>query len=304
MQGAVLVVHYFSYPFIRNVAHFIHETLGDSFERGAALSIREAVDEAEFEENTAVFIIGETFPPFQRQDGCRYFYLNFSVVSVLGRPWETGLAARRAIRHKRKMLAGRLGSVDAVLDYYPPQTRVLQRQLGLLVLGFDVATVAPAKSISMRERPYDVCFVGSLNARRRAVCDVIRDRDLSMSPSKDIVIEDAAAQSRVCLNVHSVRSHHFETPRFLAAFAAGTPMVTEPSFGAGGIVDLSHAVEDRCDALPDAVERLLSEDDRLEEMGQNARHWYLATYLPRARKNWRETCERLRHLEFDGRAVA
>ncbi len=294
MSRAALVIHSFSYPFIKNVAHFIHEMIQSHFDEKAELFITDTVDAAKHDENTSVFLIGENIPIFQRKPGCTYIYLNFSVVTVLGRPWETGIEARLAIRSKRKMLAKRLPSIDILLDYYPPQTEVLRRQLNIPVFGFDVATLRQQEFRPMQDRAYDVCFVGSLNQRRQSVCDAIEAMGLTLSPSKDIVIEDASAQSRVCLNVHSVKSHHFETPRFVAALSAGTPIVSELSFCSDAIVGRQYTTEGSCADLPLAVANLLSQGDQLNKLGHDAQLWYNTTYLPRARTKWRETCDVIR----------
>ena len=295
MNSAALVVHSFSYPFIKNVALFIHKAIQTHFDSNAELLICDTVDEAEHGENTTVFLIGENFKPFNRRPGCTYVYLNFSVVTVLGRFWETGLKARLAIRSKLKRLSGHLRSVDILLDYYPPQTKVLQRKLKIPVLGFDVATSLQQEFVPMKDRQYDVCFVGGLNKRRQSVCDAIRASGMSLSPSEGIAIEDAAAQSRVCLNVHSVKSHHLETPRFVAALSAGTPIVTEPSFGAHTVVDRRFVTEKNCAQLPSTVDELLHAG-KLEALGQGARRWYGDTYIPCAQANWRETCRAIRAI--------
>lgn len=287
MSRAALVVHSYSYPYIKNVALFVHDTIQTYLDASAKLLICDTVDAAQHDDRTLVFLIGEKFSPFKRRPGCTYIYLNFSVVRVLGRPWETGLKARRAIRTKRKLLARRLPEVDVVLDYFPPQTSVLQRELNVPVLGFPVATVPRAEFTSMRDRDYDVCFVGGLSPRRQSVCDRIAARNLSLSPSEGIDIEDAAAVSRVCLNVHSVKSHHLETPRFVAGLSAGTPVVTEPSFGVHAILDPRHAIERSYADLATSIEHLLSKPDELDALGREAQRWYTNTYLPRAQALWR-----------------
>jgi glycosyltransferase involved in cell wall biosynthesis len=296
MSQAALVVHTYSYPYIKNVARFIHETIKTFLDDNAALLICETVDAAPFDENTLVFVIGEKFAPFERRAGCTYIYLNFSVVTVLGRSWETGLKARRAIRTKRQMLTDRLPTVDIVLDYFPPQTRVLQRDLNTPVLGFTVATPKRTTFTPMKDRAYDVCFVGGLSQRRQVICDGIAARKMSLSPSHDIDIEDAAAASRVCLNVHSVKSHHLEIPRFVAALASGTPVVSEPSLGIHDIFDPHTAIECPYERLPQTIERLLAKHDALEALGRDAQDWHAKTYLPRAQSHWKNLIENVLEL--------
>ena len=296
MSRAALVVHSYSYPYIKNVTNFIHSTIQAYLDAASELLICDTVDAAPYDENTLVFLIGEKFPPFERRAGCTYIYLNFSVVTVLGRPWETGLKARRGIRTKRRLLDQRLHSVDLILDYFPPQTKALRRELNVPVLGFTVATANRAPFKPMQDRAFDVCFVGGLNHRRQSVCDAITALNLSLSPSQGIDIEDAATASRVCLNVHSVKSHHLESPRFVAGLSSGTPVVTEPSFGASAAFDPRYAIESSYVDLPTTIVRLLSDPQKLDVLGRKTQSWYRGTYLPQAQNHWCGVLEKI--VEF------
>lgn len=289
MSRAALVIHTISYPFIEKVALYIHNELREHFGFTTPLLICDSVDDAQHVEDTTVFLIGENFPVFRRKPRCRYVYLNFSVVTVLGQPWGTGLKARRAIQYKWKLLTTHLPSVDVLLDYYPPQTEVLKRKLKQPVLGFAVASPPQHNYTPMHAREYDVCFVCSPNERRLAVRHAIERLGLTLSPSTGIAIEDAAAQSRLCLNVHAVKSHHFETPRFVAALSCGTPVVSEPSFASDTIVDQRFITAGDYSRLPALLAKLLCHPDQLEDMGRKAHHWYAAKYFPEARDQWRKT---------------
>ncbi|MEO9827253.1 MAG: hypothetical protein ABJF50_22855 [Paracoccaceae bacterium] len=290
MPRAVFIINSISYSHVRNIALFIHETIKAHIDPDASMFICEEIDDADYDEGSIVFLIGETFSPYKRRPNCTYVYLNFSVVSLLGNPLLTGRAARSSIRRKYQMLHNKLPLVDVLLDYYPPQTKRLQHQINVPVVGFDVAAKPAETILPMERRAYDVCFVGQMNTRREKVCDQIKALGFSLSPSTDVVIEDELARSRICLNVHAVRSYHLEIPRFVAALATATPIVTERSFGVHDVIDSDLFLESRCARLSTEVEQLLSRPDRLEEMGDRAGRWYKNSYLTKAENNWRRIC--------------
>ncbi len=293
MPRAALIIQNFSNAYVCNIAQYIHNTLKEHIDPDALFLLCDEIDEAEHPDGTLVFLIGEQFRPFTRRAGCRYIYLNFSVVTVLGNPLGTGLAGLRAIRRKRRLLNAKLPLIDIVLDYYPPQTKVLQRKLPCPVMGFDVAISPPKDRVPMSERAYDVCFVGGLNDRRRAVCDAISAQGFVLSPSNNVIIEDVAAQSRCCLNVHAVRSHHYEAPRFIAALSTGTPTVSEHTFGLGALSNQKFVVQESISRLSSAIKDMLAQPDLLEDLGHAGSNWYADQYLPNAERKWKDTCQEI-----------
>ena len=295
MRRATLVVQTFSLFYVRNLVSHIHDALRRHLDPDAALVICDEIDQAAHPEGV-VFIIGEKFRPFRRRPGCRYVLLNLSVVTPLGNPFAASIRGHRQVLKKRRLLREKLPLVDMLLDYYPPQTRALRRRVGIPVMGFDAA-VAPRSPVPMSERAYDVCFVGGMNPRRKAVLDRIEARGFVLSPHEGEPIEDIAARSRCCLNIHTERSNHLEVPRLVAALSTGCPVVTETSFGlasfgAGEFVDQRPLT-----ALDDGVAAMLSDRDRLRRLGESCAAWYRETYLPRAEARWKDICDTLRQME-------
>ena len=293
MPRAALIIQNFSYDYVRNVAEYIHKQLKKHIDPDALFLPCDQIDEAEYPDGTFVFLIGEQFRSFKRRPECRYIYFNFSVVAVLGNPFGASFAGLKAIGRKRRLLNAKLPLIDMVLDFYPPQTNVLQRKLPCPVLGFDVA-ISPLESpVPMSERVYDVCFVGGQSTRRRAVCDAILAQGMMLSPASGVIIEEIAAQSRCCLNVHAVRSHHYEAPRIIAALSTGTPIVSEHTFGLGELADQEFVVQEGTSKLSLAIMALLSNPDRSEKLGIAAYEWYTSHYLPNAEQKWQNTCQEI-----------
>lgn len=300
MLQASLVVHDFSYDYVQNFVHYVHDAMKRHLACDARLLICRTIDEASYREGL-VFIIGENFPMFERRPGCVYVLLNLSVVVALGHPFSASLRGHAQVRRKRRMLSRKLPLIDVLLDYYPPQTAQLAKQLDVPVYGFDVA-VAPAQSDLDIATEFDLCFVGGLTERRKGVLDEIDRRGISRTPIKGAPIEELAARSALCLNIHTERSNHLEIPRLVAALSSGCPVVTETSFGitefgAGDLI-----TEAPLAGIADAVEALLSDRAKLDDLRRRSFDWYRETYLSRAEASWIEVFARL--VDFDRSGAA
>ncbi|MEL7105814.1 MAG: hypothetical protein AAGM21_07835 [Pseudomonadota bacterium] len=301
MPRASLVVQDFSYGFVRRFVDYLHGVMQRHLDPHAGLLICHQVDAAAYPDGL-VFLIGENFAPFERRKGCTYALLNLSVVSPLGSPFAASLAGHRQVFRKRRMLAGKLPLIDALLDYYPPQTKRLKHSLSLPVFGFDVAVAAA--SDRQPDPDYDVCFVGAMTARRQRVLDDLKARGVRLSPSHGGPIEKFAAQSALCLNIHTERSNHLEVPRFAAALSTGCPVVTETSFGVADLGAQDFVIERPLPQVADAVTALLGDKSRLERLQRDSLSWYKAHYLPRADARWRDVFEQATTLHDNRSAPA
>ena len=296
MPRASLVIQTFSDAYVHNFARFVHRALRTYLDPDAALVLCDQIDGTEHPEGL-IFIIGENFRPFTRRPGCRYVLMNLSVVTLLGNPLDTSLNGYRQMWRKRRMLSRKLPLIDVLLDYYPPQTRALQRQISCPVFGFDVALATSEAPLPAAARDFDVCFVGGINDRRRTILDRISAQGAVLSPSSGAPIEDIAAASRICLNIHSERSNHLEVPRIVAALSRGTPVVSEASYG---LQDLTggrdFVAESRLSDLPERIGAMLSDPARLSRLGEDCHAWYRDDYLIRAERNWQELCLNLSEM--------
>ncbi|MDX8350607.1 hypothetical protein SLH49_21670 [Cognatiyoonia sp. IB215446] len=297
MDRAYLIIQKVSYAYITYVTRFIHAELERNFSGGAELIICDEIDEATHEENAIIFVIGEGFARHRRRPGCTYVYLNFSIIAVMGNPLKLSRIGWSAIRRKQRMLREKQDRYDILLDYFPPQTKRLQRRMKMPVFGFQVAidpdTLPPA--IPLAERPYDVCFVGGPSARRKTVLDALEQAGIRLSPQTGVVYEEIAAQSRCCLNIHAYRSNHLEIPRIIGAMATATPLVTEPSYGLNAVFPEGSVTTAAFSRLAETAANL---GRALEEKSndQSEPKWYKDSYLPQSRALWADLCTRIRQI--------
>jgi hypothetical protein len=241
-----------------------------------------SVDSVETGSAELIFVIGENLGRFKRRAGCRYVYLNFSVVTLLGNPFQSSIKGIRLIRYKRRLLWKKLDLFDALLDYYPPQTRRLVQALDIPVIGF-VPWVAPASvqhKIALEDRPYDVGFVGGLTLRRQRVLDKLRAAGCVISPASGVDAEEIAAQSRCTLNIHMQRSNHLEIPRVMGALAA-SPLITEDSYGIHELLPRGIVLSAPYLKIVDQTLAILTDPEGLETTAELARRWYCEVGAPR-----------------------
>ena len=279
---ACLIVHEVSAPYIRNVAATLIESLQDVFSSESRMVISSSVDSADIGDAELIFVIGENIDRFKRLAGRRYIYLNFSVVTMLGNPFKASVRGIRMIHHKSCLLKQKLDLFDALLDYYPPQTHHLVKSLNLPVVGF-VPWVNPVMQqhvIPLKERPYDVCFVGAPSARRERILKKLKAAGCVLSPSSGVVAEDIAGQSRCTLNIHMQRSNHLEIPRVMGALAV-SPLITEDSYGLHELLMKGSVRVVPYRRLVNETLALLSDSRHLEEIAEFARFWYCDVGAPR-----------------------
>ncbi|MEL6681956.1 MAG: hypothetical protein AAFQ09_04855 [Pseudomonadota bacterium] len=297
MDRAFLIVQSVSYAYVTYITRFIHAELQRNFDGGADLIICDEIDEASYDDNSIIFVIGEGFARHQRRPGCLYVYLNFSIIAVMGNPLNLSRIGWSAIRRKQRMLREKQDLYDVLLDYFPPQTKRLAGRMKMPVFPFQVA-IDPdmlPPPIPLEERPYDICFVGGPSARRKTVLDALEAAGLRLSPQTDVIYEDIAAQSRCCVNIHSYRSNHLETPRIIGALATKTPLVTEPSYGLNLVFPKGSVTAAPFARLAATAEALCRAPQTLANHA-SGQAWYRKTYLPQSRANWADLCQRLRDI--------
>ena len=295
---AYLIIQSLSYEHVRNIAHFIHRRLQVCFGEDACLVRTDEIDAVDYDENAVVLVIGERFRRHTRRPSCLYVYLNFSVLAFMGNPWKSSPEGVRAILRKRRLLFEKVDLYDAVLDYFPPQTERLRKSLPQPVLGFPVAIdqqeLTPPAGIA--ERALDLCFVGGSSPRRKTVLKAIDRLALQRSPGSGVVFEDMAASSKLCLNIHSVRSNHLETPRIIGAIASGCPVLTEPCYGLETLVPLELVETASPRRMAQRARALLEDQEALQTMQDRAFHWHWSRYHPQAILKWEQLLDQIRDL--------
>lgn len=278
-----LIVHRSSYLYIKNVVDSLYDALNEFFEDKCKIIICESIEPEFLEDVRFVFIIGELFERFKKDPKRFYIYFNFSVVAILGNPFNNSLKGFFSIKKKFFRLNQKLDLYDAVLDFYPSQTRVLKKLLDKPVFGF-VPWISPINSNLKDEiidRPYDVCFVGTMSKRRSKIIEMLISEGCILSPSTGVNLEDESLKSRCILNIHYQRSNHLEIPRLMGGIATGTSIISETSFGIeevfpnGIIRQVSYSK-----IIPTTLEFLINPELIKEsEILQNK--WYLNHELPK-----------------------
>lgn len=285
MPRAILAIARPAVPFIRGNLATLLPMLQTHYGSKVALLEIDRIEDIPAGGAQTVFVIGEHLAPPLRHPGCQYVLINLSVVTQLGSPLAASPRGMLQIHRKARALRHRLAGYDALLDYYPAQTRILKRRLSLPVFGFIPWSDPAAPSQGSRDQPetiYDVCFVGGKTPRRRALLDQLRAEGLRLSPSKGVMLEQAAAQSACTLNVHLQRSNHLEIPRILGALSVGSPVVSEDSFGIADILPPKLIEIAPYRQLSGRVLSFLSDPSRVAERAAQSASWYRDTLVPQA----------------------
>lgn len=291
MAKTYLVVHRISYKYIKNIADYIWQNIVKYAINPAEFQLANSIDEVGFVAGSTVFVIGDPFKVFQRTTGVTYIFLNFSVLAMTGSPFSFGFGAYRLLSHKRKILEGKLGCFDHVLDYWPAQTSVLEKKFkkyGKQIESFPVGLCPTPESllVPLSARKYDVCFVGSITARRKKVLAKIAALGISLSPSSGVDLEEAARDSRIVLNLHAHRSEHLESPRILGAFSTRAALVTEQCDSLHGVFPSETYFAFAYADLPLQIKSLLDKSEMLESTAARGYCWLKEKHMDTCEQDW------------------
>ncbi|MEW5422311.1 hypothetical protein [Amorphus sp. 3PC139-8] len=277
-----LVAHKKSLPFVRNALKFIERQAVELVGDAASIQELEQIDQMQSDVGSAVIVVGDPFGPPQRLPGRRYLFLNLSVVSFAGAPWDYSLSGARVIAAKRRAYIRKMASYDMLLDYLPHQAASLARKLRRNVSALPIAV----DTIETFPPEFDVCFVGSRSPRRERVLSRLGNMGVQMSPRSGVTLEDVTRRSRLTLNVHAHRSNHLETPRIVGAISSGSVVATEPCYGMAEAFPREMYLEASIADLPATVASALS-TGTYDEIANRASDWYRSTYYPEAVAAWR-----------------
>jgi len=284
-----LLVHTVSYGYVKNIADYIFLQIQKDSPGSAEFHLCESIDNVHLEADSIVYIIGDPFKPFSRVDGCKYVFLNFSVLCLVGNPLACSLSGYRLIKRKRRILEGKLQCYDYILDFWPAHTAVLKGEVPTPVQSFPVAMTLDksSKAGDLSSRQFDVCIVGSGSRRRNRIIAKLRKLGLRLSPEEGVVLEEVARDSKIVLNLHLQRCNHLEYPRILSAFMSKSALVSEYSFGMEQYFPGNTYVSSNYGGLIHAVQHLLADPGRLQQMVDNAYAWVSDIYLERCNAEWK-----------------
>jgi hypothetical protein len=290
-RPAALLVHEASVPYVDSVVAFVRQQL--SRHLGGEPFYAECADVATagVPADSVVFVIGDGFPRYRRQPGCRYVFINFSLVRRM-RWWRPiAPAAARWMCAKRRALLGKRDLYDMVLDFHPAQTRLLARELAPAAVPVrtfmtGVAGDAGAAATPLAARRWDVCFVGTDSPRRARMRTRLERRGIAVSPSHAPGLHTVMRDCRVVANVHFAACDTLEAPRIVHALAAGVCLVTEPCYGLRELAPEGCYVCVPYRRMPAAIAELLGDPARIDRIARSAAEHVRTRYAARASESW------------------
>jgi len=290
-RPAALLVHEASVPYVRSVVEFVRHQL--SLHLGGEPFYAECADVASagVPAGSLVFLVGAGFPRYARQPGCRYVFINFSLVRKLRWWMPISTAAARWMRAQRRALLTKRDLYDMVLDFHPRQTRLLQKELARVpVRTFMTGVPIDARrhtATPLASRRWDVCFTGTDSPRRTRIRALLESRGIAVSPGTAPGLGTVIGDCRLVANVHFADCDTLEAPRIVHAFTAGVCLVTEPCYGLTDLAPTSCYVCVSYRRIPEAISDLLRNTARIEEISRRAAEHIRAHYAVRATESWR-----------------
>jgi hypothetical protein len=292
-RPVALLVHKASVPYVCSVVDFVRHQLALHLGRPPLYVECADVATAGVPAGSLVFLVGDGFPRYRRQPGCRYVFINFSLVRKM-RWWKPiSPAAARWIRAKRLALLTKRDLYDMVLDFHPDQTRLLKQELaraGVPVRTFLTGVAVDTRWVAatpLKSRRWDVCFTGSDSPRRARMRALLETRGITVSPGAAPGLHTVIGDCRVIANVHFAACDTLEAPRIVHAFTAGVCLVTEPCYGLAELAPASCYESAPYRRLPMAISELLGDTERIDEISRTAAEYIRTHHVVRARESWR-----------------
>jgi hypothetical protein len=286
MPATYLLINAISYPYLTLAADYIADALRRHSTHSTRVAICNTIAEARVEPGSAVFVIGDPFYDFPKPPGCKFVFINFSLLRAMGPTKRYSQAARNWINKKAAALAAKARAFDYILDVYPEQAPLLQAVHGVPVLPFKLGIAPFARPTSAPL--YDVCVVGGLSPRRMVLIERLRRLGLNLSPTYGVVLEEIAARSKTVLNVQALRSLNVEMPRVIGALLSGATLVCETS------EPLAHSVPPDLYRQADyrhLAGEIMSAVSAYNGPDTRAADWVRSVHLPACDRAWRRIIE-------------
>lgn len=293
MNCNYLIVHKISYKYISRIVDYIYEQLNKHSLLNVEFILCDDINDVNLEFNSTVYIIGDLFDNFNKTKNCKYVFLNFSVLYVIGNPMNCSFNAYRKIRKKKKIFESKIKCFDFILDFWPLQTFFLQNEFSIPVKSFPVGVNLDNLNINEKttDRKYDLCFVGSMTNRREKLLKKIESLGLEITPYKNVIFEEKAMESKIVLNVHAHRSNHIEMPRIIGALACKSALVTEFNSNLSKLVVSDCYISNTYNKLIPQIEFLLVNPDEINTLATNGFNWINNNYLIKCEIEWKKIIE-------------
>jgi hypothetical protein len=284
-----IIIHKASYKYINyvvdNIIYCIEKTTGITPD----VAMCESISGFDRCGNSLVFVIGDFFLEFDREPGSFYVFINFSLLFSL-RPYRFLLnGSRKWINDKRKLFEKRIKCFDMVIDFYSPQTELLDKKYGdkITVDYFLPSVQFERESTNVDSgKEWDICFVGTMSPRRVKIAQQLSKVGCSVSPFETDDIDNIIVKSRIALNVHYVACDTLEFPRIVHAFGRKTCLVTETCYKLEEFFPGNTYVSADYKNLVDSVVKLLKNSDMQDEVSNNAFQYVNTIYKHNVEQQW------------------
>ena len=164
-------------------------------------------------------------------------------------------------------------SFDMVLDFYHPQTSLMEQELekfSIKVMPFLTNVSRKPGIVSpLNERKWDICVVGTLSQRRNKVYKKLEKLGYRLSPLETSDFQSAIANSKLTLNIHIYPCDTLEVPRVIQTLSMGCCLVSEPCYGLEKLVPIECYYCVPYSNLVNQISELLENPDRIKDTGKN-----------------------------------
>lgn len=300
-----LIVHQTSFMYVRGTVAWLSQKVAKSNEQygdldgksrnsvgntGKYLSVVKDLAEIDCTPGTTYLIVGDPFRHFDRVKGCRYVFINFSLLYNLMPSRDLNIEAQSWITRKHHAMLQKAGGFDLVVDFLPEQTPVLAEELGrqripVAPLLINVL-VDDLCSTTVEKKEWDVCIVGSRTHRRTTIYEKLVGKGLSLSLQQSDDLASVMLKSRIVLNVHAYDCHTCEYPRIIEAQKLGCCLLTEPCIGIENFFPHDSFVTEHYNQIPEMANSLVNSELVQRQYGAKARAALRTNYEKLSEKSW------------------
>lgn len=307
MPKTHLLVHPGSYRYVSAVVDHIFMQLAKHCDRDVTLVPCTSIDAANTQTPSMIFVVGDFYRHFTRRPACFYIFINFSLLYCLGKEKAYSRSGRGWVDTKHRQFAEKVQLYDYVIDFHSDQAaRELGREFGISARHFMVGLRHDTyQRYQIRQREYDVGFVGVPTPRRVVLAKRLARMGLRVSPFTGTSLENVAARSKVVLNVHAYRTANVEWPRIVSALLSGAVLIAEASDDLAKQVPEHLYVSSTYRQIATSAKNMIDDSTSRERLALAAKEWMHAAYLTKCDESWKCLLESLcQHFEACQRTLA
>jgi len=289
-----IIIHESSYKYIESVVKSIIECISITSGIIPIVTICPCIKEDTYADNSLIFIIGDSFLDIKKKTNCFYVFINFSLLFRF-RPYKFLFNNSRSwINNKKMLFEERIKSFDMIIDFYLPQTKLLEKNYGsnLYIENFLPSILPSHNNLEINNfKKWDVCFVGTLSRRRIRVEQELLKAGFLVSPYETDDIDNIIINSRVVINIHYVSCDTLEFPRVVHAFARNTCLVTETCYKMEEFFPSNTYVSADYKNVVRVITNLLNDNAKRISIANNALQYINEVYQNNVIEKWKHIFE-------------